>query len=107
MRLIYLCLLCLTLVISSPVLAAETPSAVELPTVTLVGTIKKIQVSGTCYQLVTPDGAKYELIGKFPHRDGLKVQVSGTLATNLMTICQVGRPLQVNSIKKISNFRKS
>jgi hypothetical protein len=43
-------------------------------------------------------------MGEFPHKDGLKVQVTGTLPTNVMTLCQVGRPLRVNSIKKTSIF---
>jgi hypothetical protein len=103
MRFIYLCLLCLLLALSSPVLAAEPPSLVE-EAVTIAGTITKTGIAGNCYQLIAANGTKYELMGEFPHKDGLKVQITGTLPTNVMTLCQVGRPLRVNSIKKTSIF---
>jgi hypothetical protein len=101
MRFIYLCLLCLTLLISSPALAAETPGFVNLPQVNIVGTVKKIEVSGVCYQLVTADGTQYELMGNFPHQDGVTISAIGTLPTDLMTICQVGKPFKVDSSKLV------
>jgi hypothetical protein len=70
-------------------------------TVNLTGTIKKLAVEGTCYQLAADNGKKYELMGKFPKTDGTKVRVSGVVATDVATICQVGQPLQVKTIRVI------
>jgi hypothetical protein len=69
--------------------------------VNLTGVIKKIAVEGICYQLVADDGKKYELMGKFPKTDGTRVHISGIEKTDLVTICQVGRPLQVKTAKVI------
>jgi hypothetical protein len=80
---------------------ANTNSSVDVkPTlVTLTGTIRKLAVEGTCYQLAATDGKNYELIGKFPKRNGVKVQVRGEVATDMATICQVGQPFQVKSVR--------
>jgi hypothetical protein len=69
--------------------------------VILTGTIRKLAVEGTCYQLASDDGKKYELIGKFPKIDGTRVQVHGTIKTDTVTICQVGQPVQVKSVRVI------
>jgi hypothetical protein len=74
---------------------------VKPTTVNLTGVIKKIAVAGTCYQLVTDDGNKYELMGKFPKIDGTRVQISGVEKTDIVTICQVGQPFQVKTAKLI------
>jgi hypothetical protein len=70
-------------------------------TVNLTGTIKKLAVEGTCYQLAADDGKKYELMGKFPKIDGTKVRVSGVVTTDVATICQVGQPLKVKTVRVI------
>jgi hypothetical protein len=89
--------------VSQTALAETTISSIPVKstTVNLTGVIKKIAVEGTCYQLVADDGQKYELIGKFPKIDGTRVQISGIEKTDLVTICQVGRPLQVKTAKII------
>ena len=69
--------------------------------VSLTGTIRKLAVEGTCYQLAADDGKKYELMGKFPKIEGTKVQVRGIIATDTVTICQVGQPVQVKSVRVI------
>jgi hypothetical protein len=69
--------------------------------VSLTGTIHKLLIEGTCYQLATNDGKKYELMGKFPKIEGTKVQVRGIIATDTVTICQVGQPVQVKSVRVI------
>jgi hypothetical protein len=69
--------------------------------VTISGTIHKIEIEGTCYQLATDSGKKYELMGKFPKRDGMKVQVRGIIQTDVATICQVGQPFKVKSYRTI------
>ena len=69
--------------------------------VNLTGTVRKLVVEGTCYQLASDDGKKYELMGKFPKIDGTRVQVRGIIATDIVTICQVGQPVQVKSVRVI------
>ena len=84
----------------TPTLAnTESLITVKPPLVTLNGTIHKLAVEGTCYQLKTNEGKNYELMGKFPKREGVKVQVSGVVATDIATICQVGQPFKVKSIR--------
>jgi hypothetical protein len=83
-----------------PTLAnTESLSTVKPPLVSLEGTIHKLAVEGTCYQLTAKNGKNYELMGKFPKRDGVKVQVSGVVATDVATICQVGQPFKVRSVR--------
>jgi hypothetical protein len=82
---------------------ANTNSTVDVkPTlVTLTGTIRKLEVAGSCYQLAASDGKNYELMGKFPKRNGVKVQVRGEVATDVATICQVGQPFKVKSVRVV------
>jgi hypothetical protein len=83
-----------------PILANTNSSVNVKPTlVTLTGTIRKVEVEGICYQLAANDGKNYELIGKFPKRNGVKVQVRGEVATDVATICQVGQPFKVKSVR--------
>lgn len=86
-----------------PALASTVTAAtkVKSATVNLTGTIRKIAVEGTCYQLAADDGKKYELMGKFPRIDGTRVRVSGVPKTDMATICQVGQPLQVKTVRVI------
>jgi hypothetical protein len=81
---------------TSPSTAPVKPAAVNL-----TGTIKKLAVEGTCYQLAADNGKKYELMGKFPKIDGTRVQVSGIAKSDMVTICQVGQPLQVKNVRVI------
>ena len=76
---------------------ATTP--VKSDNISLTGTIRKLAISGTCYQFTATDGKNYELLGKFPKSDGVKVQVSGSVATDVATICQVGQPFKIKSIR--------
>jgi hypothetical protein len=69
--------------------------------VSLTGTIRKLAVEGTCYQLASDDGKKYELMGKFPKIEGTRVQVRGVIATETVTICQVGQPVRVKFVRVI------
>ena len=69
--------------------------------VSITGTIKKIEVEGVCYQFAADNGKKYELMGKFPKIDGTRAQISGVPKSDLATICQVGQPLQVKTVKVI------
>jgi hypothetical protein len=69
--------------------------------VSLTGTIHKLAIEGTCYQLDTVSGKKYELMGKFPKQDGLKIKVKGIVATDAVSICQVGQIFKVKSYRNI------
>ncbi len=86
-----------------PTIANSTYPRIEnKPTIiTISGTIRKLEIEGTCYQLDMANGKKYELMGKFPQRDGMKVQVRGIITTNVATICQIGQPFQVKSYRII------
>ena len=77
----------------------NSPSQIKPTVVSLTGTIHKRVVEKACYQLTAENGQNYELIGKFPKRDGVKVKVSGIIATDIVTICQVGQPFKVKSIQ--------
>jgi hypothetical protein len=92
-----LCLPMLPTIANSTYPIAETQPAI----VTISGTIHKLEIEGTCYQLSTDNGKKYELMGKFPKRDGMKVQVRGIIQTDVSTICQVGQPFNVKSYRTI------
>ena len=86
-----------------PALANPNPNIVKVKStiVNLTGTIHKLVIENTCYQLATDDGKKYELMGKFPKIDGTRVRVSGVPKTDMVTICQVGQPLQVKTVRVI------
>jgi hypothetical protein len=86
-----------------PALANTLPSSTPAKpaTVNLTGTIRKIALEGTCYQLASDDGKKYELMGKFPKIDGTRVQVRGVITTDVATICQVGQPIKVKNVRVI------
>ncbi len=79
---------------------ATTPPGQEI---TVKGKVKLINVEGGCYQLLTTTNTRYELQGEFPKQDGSIVKVRGTLAPDQVTTCQVGRPLQVQSIQILRN----
>ncbi len=85
----------------SATLANPNPVKVKSAIVNLTGTIHKLAIEGTCYQLATDDGKKYELMGKFPKIEGTRVQVRGIIATDTVTICQVGQLVKVKSVRVI------
>ena len=85
----------------SPSFASPNSVKVKPAIVNLTGTIRKLVIEGTCYQLATDDGKKYELMGKFPKIDGTRIQVRGVIATDTVTICQVGQPVKVRSVRAI------
>jgi hypothetical protein len=86
-----------------PTFANPTLNTVKVKSaiVILTGTIHKLVIENTCYQLATDDGKKYELMGKFPKIEGTRVQVRGVILTDTVTICQVGQPVKVRSVRVI------
>jgi hypothetical protein len=71
--------------------------------INLVGTIHKLAVEGTCYQLAADNGKKYELMGKFPKIEGTRVQIRGVVVMDTATICQVGQLLKVKAVRVINS----
>jgi hypothetical protein len=71
--------------------------------ITIKGKVKFIDVEGGCYQLITTDNIHYELQGEFPKQDGFIVKVQGTIAPDLVTTCQVGKPFQVRTFQVLKN----
>lgn len=67
----------------------------------VVGILRYLPVEGGCYQIETDSGQTFEPLGNFPKQDGVRVEVHGQLVKDVATICQVGQPLQVKSIKII------
>ena len=84
-----------------PTLANSNPVKAKSAVVNLTGTIRKLAIEGTCYQLATDDGKKYELMGKFPKIEGTRVQIRGVILPDTVTICQVGQPVKVRSVRVI------
>jgi hypothetical protein len=83
----------------APAWAMSVQSPASQESIAVSGTIRRIGVAGSCYQLIASDGSKYELMGEFPQQDGLKVKVNGVLRSDVMTICQVGKLLQVSKVR--------
>jgi hypothetical protein len=86
-----------------PTLASPNYDTVKVKStiVSLTGTIHKLEIENTCYQLATDDGKKYELVGKFPKIEGTRVQVRGVVTTDTATICQVGQLVKVKFVRVI------
>lgn len=67
-------------------------------TINVTGVIEFVDVEGGCYRMKTQDGRSFELLGNFPRKAGLRVQVRGKLVQDMATFCQVGQLLEVESI---------
>lgn len=88
--------------VSVPKTVAQTPaSPSQTASIDVAGTIRFVDVEGGCYQLQASNGRTFELLGQFPRQDGLQVQVRGKLLKDTATTCQVGQPLQVESVRVI------
>jgi hypothetical protein len=99
---------------SGPATAPTTPpTAPTAPTSTAPGSPgrSRVTVTGTlhdgvepgCVLLRTEQGTDYLLVGGDRGRlmTGRRVQVTGVLSQDLMSICQQGTPLLVNSVKPV------
>lgn len=69
--------------------------------ITVVGVLRYLPIEGGCYQIETAAGQKFEPLGDFPKQDGATLRVRGQLLTDVVTICQVGQPLQVESVQVV------
>lgn len=67
--------------------------------ITVVGVLRYLPLEGGCYQIETATGQKFEPLGNFPKQNGTTLRVRGQLLTDVVTICQVGQPLQVESVQ--------
>jgi hypothetical protein len=93
--------------IISPALAdlpSTNSSRVKPAIITLVGTIEKVEVETGCYKLVASDGKNYELMGRFPKRNQVKVRLRGEVVRDAATICQVGQLIKVKSFRVLRNL---
>ncbi len=90
----------------SQVRIAQSSPSRSSSSISVVGTIQFVNVEGGCYRLETPNGRSFELLGKFPKQNGLQVKVRGKLLQDVATICQVGQPLQVESVQVIQPSRE-
>lgn len=86
--------------VSTPKTVAQNPtSPSQSSSINVSGTIRFVDVEGGCYRLETSGRGNFELLGQFPKSDGLRVRIRGKLLQDTATICQVGQPLQVESVK--------
>jgi hypothetical protein len=67
----------------------------------LRGTIKHNDLEGGHFQLHADDGVDYELEGTDPllRRDGLKVEIDGTVDGGTLSFTMTGPRLKVKSVK--------
>lgn len=90
--------------ISAPQRLSQTPTTPsKTSTIIVTGVIEFVDVEGGCYRMKTQDGRSFELLGTFPRKAGLRVQVRGKLVQDMATFCQVGQLLQVESIKVLQS----
>jgi hypothetical protein len=91
---------------SSPAVVTETPggSMTDLPgaTLTLRGTVGEGVEQG-CVVLTADDGRSYVLLGGDPAvlRSGGRVEVRGAIRSDLMSYCQQGPLVAVESVRRI------
>lgn len=85
--------------IAPQTLSQSPTSPSKSPIINVTGVIEFVDVEGGCYRMKTQDGRSFELLGNFPRKAGLRVQVRGKLVQDMATFCQVGQLLQVESGK--------
>jgi hypothetical protein len=88
-------------------ISSDNSSLGKSPIITLTGTIEKAEVEKGCYRLVASDGKNYELSGKFPKRNHLRVRLRGEVVRDTATICQIGELIKVKSFRIIRNSSSS
>ena len=69
----------------------------------LRGTIRKSDLEGGVYQLVTDDGESYEVEGLDPllKQEGARVEVDGSVDKNVLSFTMTGPRLKVRSVKAV------
>jgi hypothetical protein len=87
---------------NADVIAATPPPT---PVITLQGTLEKVNVSVGCFRLKTTNGESYQLIGRYPKRHGIRLEVSGRFADDVVGTCQIGRIFAVRSARTIGGGR--
>jgi hypothetical protein len=67
------------------------------------GTIKHNDLEGGFFQLAADDGTTYELEGADPllRRDGLRVEIDGTVDRGTLSFTMTGPRLKVKSVKAL------
>ncbi len=67
------------------------------------GTIKRNDLEGGHFQLASSDGVDYELEGSDPllRRDGLRVEIEGSVDGGTLSFSMTGPRLKVKSVKAL------
>ncbi|QXO94437.1 cache domain-containing protein [Methanospirillum purgamenti] len=96
--------LTLSLICASGCIAQETT-----PEISFTGEIVYMDLEGGFYGIISSEGTNYlplDLSDEF-RKDGLKVDVSGTIDQDVMTIQMWGQPFRINSISVRSDMPES
>jgi hypothetical protein len=96
--------LTLSLICASGCIAQETT-----PEISFTGEIVYMDLEGGFYGIISSEGTNYlplDLSDEF-RKDGLKVDVSGTIDQDVMTIQMWGKPFRINSISVRSDMPES
>lgn len=75
------------------------PPAKDGQVITVRGRVERVELEGGCTVLRADTGTTYQLMGGDPSivKPGATVQIRGRLRADLMTICQMGPVLEVDS----------
>lgn len=68
----------------------------------IVGTVEFLNVEGGCWTLLASDGARYEPVdlGEEFREDGLQVSVTVRSLEEVASVCQVGKIVEIESIRR-------
>jgi hypothetical protein len=86
----------------SPTAGSKVPgTSSSTPGLSVVGVVEKLGIEGGCLVLRADSGRTYELLDGDPSvvKPGARVSVTGTVRTDLASICQVGPILDVASAR--------
>ncbi|MEU7826837.1 DUF5818 domain-containing protein [Catellatospora sp. NPDC049133] len=75
------------------------PPAKDGRPITVRGLVERVELEGGCTVLRADNGTTYQLMGGDPNvvKPGATVRISGRLRADIMTICQMGPVLEVDS----------
>ncbi|MEU8004124.1 DUF5818 domain-containing protein [Catellatospora sp. NPDC049111] len=75
------------------------PPAKDGQPISVRGLVERVELEGGCTVLRADNGTTYQLMGGDPNvvKPGATVRISGRLRADIMTICQMGPVLEVDS----------
>lgn len=68
--------------------------------VTITGTVHYASLEGGCWYIASDTGQNYQVLNGFPDGlrvEGLRVQIVGTIRTDVFTACMIGSVVEVTS----------